>query len=207
MEFTKNRNNLNNSFQQSRKGLNPYKKINNKSTNSKYFSSSSKKLRNQIQDYTIDSDNNKILFYTEEENKSYQNLANEIRIQNKILEEYQNWVKTLLTVINNNKLGGNINTYDDIGTPIQQNLENIEKLKEENLKIKTLIINQKINNENMEKNIEKKQKTQNMVIKEFNDKDEALIEKTNKEKMQLTENVQMLENELDDNLDKTIINS
>ena len=119
MEFTKNRNNLNNSLQQSRKGLNPYKKINNKSTNSKYFSSSSKKLRNQIQDYTIDSDNNKILFYTEEENKSYQNLANEIRIQNKILEEYQNWVKTLLTVINNNKLGGNINTYDDIGTPIQ----------------------------------------------------------------------------------------
>ena len=166
MEFTKNRNNLNNSLQQSRKGLNPYKKINNKSTNSKYFSSSSKKLRNQIQDYTIDSDNNKILFYTEEENKSYQNLANEIRIQNKILEEYQNWVKTLLTVINNNKLGGNINTYDDIGTPIQQNLENIEKLKEENFKIKTLIINQKINNENMEKNIEKKQKTQNMVIKE-----------------------------------------
>ena len=198
MEFTKNRNNLNNSLQQSRKGLNPYKKINNKSTNSKYFSSSSKKLKNQIQDYTIDSENNKMLFYTEEENKSYQNLANEIRIQNKILEEYQNWVKTLLTVINNNKLGGNINTYDDIGTPIQQNLENIEKLKEENLKIKTLIINQKINNENMEKNIEKKQKTQNMVIKEFNDKDEALIEKTNKEKMQLTENVQMLANELDE---------
>ena len=158
MEFTKNRNNLNNSLQQSRKGLNPYKKINNKSTNSKYFSSSSKKLRNQIQDYTIDSDNNKILFYTEEENKSYQNLANEIRIQNKILEEYQNWVKTLLTVINNNKLGGNINTYDDIGTPIQQNLENIEKLKEENLKLITLIINQNINNENMEKNIEKKTK-------------------------------------------------
>ena len=50
----------------------------------------------------------------------------------------------------------------------------------------------------MEKNIEKKQKTQNMVIKEFNDKDEALIEKTNKEKMQLTENVQMLANELDE---------
>ena len=38
-----------------------------------------------------------------------------------------------------------------------------------------------------------------MVIKEFNDKDESLIEKTNKEKMKLTENVEMLENELDDN--------
>ena len=37
-----------------------------------------------------------------------------------------------------------------------------------------------------------------MVIKEFNDKDESLIEKTNKEKMQLTENVQMLANELDE---------
>ena len=75
-----------------------------------------------------------------------------------------------------------------------------EKLLEENNKLKNenRLLNKKINNENMEKNIEKKQKTQNMVIKEFNDKDETLIEKTNKEKMQLTENVQMLANELDE---------
>ena len=181
-----------------RKGSNPYKKINNKSTNSKYLSSSSKKLKNKIKDYTLDSENNKVLFYTEEENKTYHNLANNIRIQNKVLEEYQNWVKTLLSVINNNKINSEYNIYDDIGTPIQQNLENIEKLKEENFKIKTLIINQKINNENAEKKLEKKQLTQNMVIKEFNEKDNSFKEKIEKEKNQLEENVQMLANELDD---------
>ena len=74
----------------------------------------------------------------------------------------------------------------------------IEKLKEENFKIKTKIINQKINNENLEKILEKKQKSQNMVIKEFNEKDETNGNKIKKEKEQLIENVQMLANELDE---------
>ena len=86
----------------------------------------------------------------------------------------------------------------ELGSPIQQNLEHIEKLKEENFKIKTLIINQKIKNENSEKKLEKKQLTQNMVIKEFNEKDNLFKEKIKKEKIQLAENVQMLANELDD---------
>jgi hypothetical protein len=153
-----------------------------------------------MQDYTIDSENNKVLFYTEEENKNYQNLANEIRIQNKILEEYKSWVKTLLSVINkNNKLIDGDNIYDDIGTPIQQNLEHIEKLKEENFKIKKMIINQKLNNEKTEKALEKKQQMQNMIIKEFNEKNNyASDEKSKKERIQLNDNVQMLANELDE---------
>ena len=158
----------------------------------------SKKIRNKIKDYTIDSENNKVFFYTEEENKNYQNLTNEIRIQNKILEEYQIWVKTLLTLINNNKLGIEDNIYDDMGTPIQQNLEHIEKIKEENFKIKTMIINQKINNEKLEKNLEKKHQTQNMIIKEFNEKNNKNGNKINEERNQLSLNVQMLANELDE---------
>ena len=156
--------NKNNSPKQSGKMLNPYKKYhNNKSTNSKYLTSSKKNMKNKMQDYTIDSENNKVLFYTEEENKNYQNLANEIRIQNKILEEYKSWVKTLLSVINkNNKLIDGDNIYDDIGTPIQQNLVHIEKLKEENFKIKKTIINQKLKNEKTEKALEKKQQMQNI---------------------------------------------
>ena len=193
-------NNINSSLspRTGRKGTNPYKKMNNRSTNSKYLSSGSKSLINKIKDYTLDSDNNKVLFYSEEDNKTYHNLANEIRIQNKILEEYESWVKTFLSIINNNKINNENNIYDDIGSPIQQNLEHIEKLKEENFKIKTLIINQKIKNENSEKKLEKKQLTQNMVIKEFNEKDNLFKEKIKKEKIQLAENVQMLANELDD---------
>ena len=173
--------------------LNQYKNINNRSIKTRYISSSNKK--SQTQNYTIDSENNKVLF-SEEENKTYQNLANEVRIQNKILEESQKWVSTLLSIIDNNKQSNN--TYNDIGTPIQQNLEYIEKLKDENFTIKTMIINQKINNENMEKLLEKKQKSQNMVIKEFNEKDINNGNKIKKEKEQLKENVQMLANELDE---------
>ena len=193
--------NKNNSPKQSGKMLNPYRKYhNNKSTNSKYLTSSKKNIKNKMQDYTIDSENNKVLFYTEEENKNYQNLANEIRIQNKILEEYKSWVKTLLSVINkNNKLIDGDNIYDDIGTPIQQNLEHIEKLKEENFKIKKMIINQKINNEKTEKALIKKQQMQNMIIKEFNEKNNYISEeKSKKERIQLNDNVQMLANELDE---------
>ena len=133
--------------------------------------STNKKTQNG--NFTIDSDNNKVLFFSEEENKNLHNLSKDIRIQNKILEIYKKWISTLLSVIDNNKIN---KEYNDIGTPIQQNLEEIEKLKEENLKIKT----------------------QNMIIKEFNEKDKNKEEKIEKEKEQLVENVQMLANELDE---------
>ena len=167
---------------------------NSNKQSTKYFYSSNKKSQNQ--NYTIDSDNNKILFISEEENKNLKNIANDVRVQNNILEIYKKWVSTLLSVINNNEIN---NTYNDIGTPIQQNLEYIEKLKEENLKIKKKIISQKIKNENMEISLENKQKTQNMIIKDFNEKEQINnIEKIEKEKEQLIENVQILANELDE---------
>ena len=50
----------------------------------------------------------------------------------------------------------------------------------------------------MEKILDKKQKTQNMVIKEYNEKDKSNGLNIKKEKEQLTLNVQMLANELDE---------
>ena len=101
----------------------------------------------------------------------------------------------MLSVINNK----NIETsYNDIGTPIQEGLEDIEKLKLKNFEIKSLIIQKKINNENMEKQLEKNKKMQNILIKEFNEKDKSNGLNLKKEKEQLIFNVQMLANELDD---------
>ena len=159
---------------------------------SNFFLSTNKKSLNQ--NFTIDSENNKVIF-GEEENKNYHGLANGVRVQNKIIEIYAKWVSTLLSVIDNNKTN---NTYNDIGTPIQKELENIEKLKEENFKIKTSIINKKIQNENFIEILEKKKKIQNLLIKDFNDKNPYFEENLGNEKKQLEENLQILANELDE---------
>lgn len=171
--------------------------FNNKSTNSKYNNySSMKKSYNPSKNFTIDSDKNKNLFGNdEEENKNYEILATNIRAQNKLLDEYQNWTNILLNVIDNQKIK---NSYNDFGTPIQQGLEHIEKLKIENLEIKNLIIEKKANNENYEKLLEQKQKAQNMIIKEFNERDKNKELNLKKENEQLNLNVQMLANEVDE---------
>ena len=180
----------------SKQRINSYINTNNKLTNSKYETfSSMRKKNNPNKDITIDSDKNKIIFEDDEDNQNYQILSTKVRIQNKILEEYQKWVNILLSVINSKNINNN---YNDLGTPIQQGLNNIEKLKNENLKIKTLIINQKSYNDNIEKILDKKIKTQNMVIKEFNEKDKNKDFNLKKEKEQLILNVQMLANELDE---------
>ena len=195
MEYTKNKINKihkNSNSRVDNRKVNHYLNSNNKS--SKYFLSSEKK--SQYQNYTIDSENNKVITFNEEENEHYKNLANNIRIQNKILDIYQKWINTLISVIDNNKING---SYNDIGTPIQENLEYIEKLKEENFKLKELIINQKIQNENKQANLEKKQKSENMIIKDFNEKElKDNDEKMKLEKQQLIDNVQLLANELDE---------
>ena len=173
--------------------------INDKSLNSKYFINSTfkKKQNKNLNSNTIDSYNSKSLFDSNNDEKSYQNLATNVRIQKNIIEEYQKWVNILLNAINNKTID---NSYNDIGTPIQEGLENIEKLKIQNLEIKSLIIKKKINNENMEKLLEKNKKMHNMLIKEFNEKDKDKNKEKNlkKEKEQLIFNVQMLANELDD---------
>ena len=174
-----------------------YNNSNYKSTKSKFnISSSIKKRANQNKDYTLEPDLRKPLFSNcQEGNKNIHTLETNIMIQNKLLDEYQKWVNVLLTVIDHKKIN---KTYNDIGTPIQERLESLEKLKDENFKTKVLIINTKVNNESIEKNLDKKRKTQNMVIKEFNEKDKSNGLNIKKEKEQLISNVQMLANELDD---------
>ena len=174
-----------------------YNNSNYKSTKSKFnISSSIKKKVNQNKDYTLESDIRKPLFNKyQEENKNVHALETNIMIQNKLLDEYQKWINILLSVIDHKKIN---KTYNDIGTPIQERLESLEKLKDENFKTKILIINTKVSNESIEKNLDKKRKTQNMVIKEFNEKDKSNGLNIKKEKEQLISNVQMLANELDD---------
>lgn len=174
-----------------------YNNSNYKSTKSKFnISSSIKKKVNQNKDYTLESDIRKPLFSKyQEENKNVHALETNIMIQNKLLDEYQKWINILLSVIDHKKIN---KTYNDIGTPIQERLESLEKLKDENFKTKILIINTKVSNESIEKNLDKKRKKQNMVIKEFNEKDKSNGLNIKKEKEQLISNVQMLANELDD---------
>ena len=173
---------------------NLYNNINNantKTSKSKYmFNSSSKKKNNQT--YTIDSCYTKSMIDYNED-KNYHILAKQVRIQNKIIEEYQKWVNILIPAINDKKME---NEYKDIGTPIQEGLESIEELKVTNFKVKSLIIKEKLKNENLEKQIEKKKKTQNILIKEYNEKDNQTIN-FKKEKEQLLMNLQMLANEVD----------
>lgn len=178
--------------------LSSYSNINDISTNYIYNSnnfSSQKKETNPIKAFELKSDEKKVLFEDVEENMDYQNLATNVRIQNRILEEYENWINILLSVIDSKKINNN---YEDIGTPIQQGLAHIEKIKNENLKIKTLILNNKQKNDIIENSLDKKHKTQNMIIKEYNEKDKNKILNIKKEKEQLILNVQMLANELDE---------
>ena len=133
--------------------------INNHSTNSKFFFSTVKK-RNNKNDYTIESSKSKIYF--NDETKNFQNIATKVRIQNNIIEEYQKWINILMSAINDKKTDS---VYNDIGTPIQEGLEEIEKLKSKNFEIKYMIIKKKIQNENNEKQLEKKKKNSKYVDK------------------------------------------
>ena len=127
-----------------RQSNNKINKINKKSYNPKYYiNSTNKKTNNQSQNNTIDSYNIKSIFESNNDEKNYQNLATNVRIQNNIIEEYQKWINILLAAINDKKIES---SYNDIGTPIQEGLEDIEKLKMKNFEIKTIIIKKKLNN-------------------------------------------------------------
>ena len=178
-----------------RQNINNKNNYNNKSYNTKNLMNSSMKKKNNTNQNTIESIDNKSVFESYNDEKTYQNLATKVRIQNNIIEEYQKWVNILLSAINSKEIES---SYQDIGTPIQERLEDIEKLKLKNFEIKSLIIKNKIKNENLEKQIEKNKKMQNMLIKEFNEKDKSKGINLKKEKEQLVFNVQMLANELDD---------
>jgi len=132
----------------------------------------------------------------DEEAKKNQQLSTKVRIQNNIINEYQKWIGILLTVINDKKTKENL--YTDTGSPIQRGLENIQNLLKTNMDIKLMIIEKKLNNENLQKQLEQKKKNQNLIIKEYNEKDKIKILNIKQEKEQLEHNVQMLGNELDE---------
>ena len=132
----------------------------------------------------------------DEEEQNCQILTTKIRIQNDIINQYQKWVGILLNIINDKKVKDDI--YTDVGTPVQEGLEVIQNLYKKNYDIKQQIIEQKIKNENLKKQLEQKRKSQNMITKEFNEKDEVILSKVKEEKGQLEYNVQMLANELDE---------
>lgn len=181
--------NINNKYLYNNNSIN---NANNKGPKSRYINNSSSKKKNN-QTYTIDTCYTKSMIDSNEE-KNYRFLAKQVRIQNKIIEEYQKWINILIPAINDKKID---NEYKDIGTPIQEGLQSIEELKSTNFKVKSLIIKEKLKNENLEKQIEKKKKTQNMLIKEYNEKDHNQANNLKKEKEQLLMNLQMLANEVD----------
>ena len=120
-------------------------------------------------------------------------LKSKIRSQNKLLEEYAKWVNKLLTLINHKN-----DLYNDSGTPIQEGLVEIEKIRKENMEIKSLIIQTKLKNDLLNKNLEKKKKIQNMLIREYNEKEKEKSLLISKENEQLNMNLQLLANEVDE---------
>ena len=120
-------------------------------------------------------------------------LKSNIRSQNKLLEEYTKWINKLLTLINNKD-----NLYNDSGTPIQEGLAEIEQIRNENFEIKSLIIQTKLKNDLLNKNLEKRKKIQNMLIREYNEKETEKTSLINKENEQLNLNLQLLANEVDE---------
>ena len=124
-----------------RQNINNKNNYNNKSYNTKNLMNSSMKKKNNTNQNTIESIDNKSVFESYNDEKTYQNLATKVRIQNNIIEEYQKWVNILLSAINSKEIES---SYQDIGTPIQEGLEDIEKLKLKNFEIKYLIIKNKL---------------------------------------------------------------
>ena len=129
-------------------------------------------------------------FNTEEEISS-------IRIQNGILEEYKKWTNILIEEII--KFKNDEKGYIVDGNVIHEGLETLENLKKKNLEIKSMIVKKRSKNEKLRKMIDKNMKKIEMIKKEYQEQDN--LENLKKEKAQLTLNVQMLGNELDDLID------
>ena len=96
-----------------RQNINNKNNYNNKSYNTKNLMNSSMKKKNNTNQNTIESIDNKSVFESYNDEKTYQNLATKVRIQNNIIEEYQKWVNILLSAINSKEIedgNANINT-------------------------------------------------------------------------------------------------
>ena len=113
--------------------------------------------------------------------------------QNNLLKEYENWINILLSIVGDNPTFEDDIHYD-LGTPIQKGLEKIEKLQEENMKIKEKLIDETKKNENYIEIIEQKKKN-NEFLNKFNNENENIIKRDNNI---LKNNIQIFANEIDE---------
>ena len=129
--------------------------------------------------------------------KAFEDLRQKVIIQNKILNEYQSWANTLVDILSEQEM---TNDHLDLGTPIQERLENIQNLINENLEIKKKIIEHIQLNEKLENKIKIKKWNLNNCVKDFNcgDKSNNSIKQTNNI---LEKNIQQMANELDNLLE------
>ena len=173
-----------------KKNIDSFKKTNN-------FISLNKKSNNIIfpsDDYD-NNDNNNIKIKDNNILKDDELDLLKIRLisQNNLLKEYENWINILLSIVGDNPTFEDDIHYD-LGTPIQKGLEKIEKLQEENIKIKEKIIDETKKNENYIEIIEQKKKNNEFLIK-CNNENENNIKRDNNI---LKNNIQILANEIDE---------
>jgi hypothetical protein len=113
--------------------------------------------------------------------------------QTNLMKEYENWINILLSIVGDNPTFDD-DVHYDMGTPIQKGLEKIEKLQEENLKIKEKLINESKKNENYINIIEEKKKDIQF-LNNYKNEIENNIKRDNKI---LKNNIQIFANEIDD---------
>ena len=123
--------------------------------------------------------------------QEYNDLKSLLMVQKEMMDEYQTWIQILVSVINNKESTTN---HIDIGTPIQEGLKGVEKIKNDNFEIKKKKLEIKKKNLsliNQYKNI--KWKKQNMI----SDYTTSSLNEIKIENGQLRNNIQFLANEID----------
>ena len=121
-----------------------------------------------------------------------------ILIQLNVIKEYEDWTHLLLSIVGEKTLSEDVHV--DLGTPIQKRLQKIEDLQNENFKIKQQIINQINQNNILAQQIQQKKNEIEIISKEA--KENVKIEKIQKEKKTLLNNIQTFANELDEQSEK-----
>ena len=123
--------------------------------------------------------------------QEYNDLKSLLMVQKEMIEQYQTWIQILLSVINNRESTTN---HIDIGTPIQEGLKGVEKIKNDNFEIKKKIIEvRKKNLSLIEQYKNAKWKKQN-IISDYTTSSSNEIKIENE---QLKDNIQYLANEID----------
>lgn len=120
-----------------------------------------------------------------------------ILIQTNILKEYEAWTHLLLSIVGEKSTNEEI--HCDLGTPIQKGLEKIEKLQNDNFKVKQQIIHQINKNTLLMQQLEQI-KNENKIL--TNEKYNMNIDVVQKEKKILLKNIQSFANELDEQSEK-----